>query len=174
VRSLVRLKRIHGRTGKRGDGAVHAGAQHRSERSLHRGPLRPALALHRFACRTTIGLSGEESRDLRRGGIVHDIGKVAVPEFILLKPGPLDAAERKIMEEHTIVGERICAPLKILPQRPAHHPVAPRKAGRHGLPRPFERRRDSAHRAHPANRGHLRFAHHRSPVPRGALARKGA
>jgi putative two-component system response regulator len=72
-----------------------------------------------------IGMSREECNDLRRSGIVHDIGKVAVPEFVLLKPGPLDAAERKIMEEHTIVGERICAPLKsfrnLLPIIRSHH-----------------------------------------------------
>lgn len=72
-----------------------------------------------------IGLSREDCNDLRRGGIVHDIGKVAVPEFVLLKPGFLDAAERKIMEVHTIVGERICAPLKsfrsILPVIRSHH-----------------------------------------------------
>ncbi len=62
---------------------------------------------------------------MRRGGIVHDIGKVAVPEFVLLKPGPLDPAERKIMEEHTVIGERICAPLKsfrnVLPIIRSHH-----------------------------------------------------
>jgi len=72
-----------------------------------------------------IGLSREDCNDLRRSGIVHDIGKVAVPEFVLLKPGLLDAAERKIMEVHTIVGERICAPLKsfrsILPVIRSHH-----------------------------------------------------
>jgi putative two-component system response regulator len=72
-----------------------------------------------------IGLSREDCTDLRRSGIVHDIGKVAVPEFVLLKPGPLDPAERKIMEEHTIVGERICAPLKsfrnVLPIIRWHH-----------------------------------------------------
>jgi putative two-component system response regulator len=48
-----------------------------------------------------------------------------VPESVLLKPGPLDAAERKIMEQHTIVGERICAPLKsfrnVLPIIRSHH-----------------------------------------------------
>ena len=70
-------------------------------------------------------MSGEERNDLRRGGIVHDIGKVAVPESVLLKPGPLDAAERKIMQEHTIVGERICAPMKsfrnVLPIIRSHH-----------------------------------------------------
>jgi putative two-component system response regulator len=72
-----------------------------------------------------IGLSQAACNDLRRGGIVHDIGKVAVPESILLKPGPLDPAERKIMEEHTIIGERICAPLKsfrnVLPIIRSHH-----------------------------------------------------
>jgi len=72
-----------------------------------------------------IGVSREDCNDLRRSGIVHDIGKVAVPEFVLLKPGPLDSAERKIMEEHTLVGERICAPLKsfrnVLPIIRSHH-----------------------------------------------------
>jgi putative two-component system response regulator len=72
-----------------------------------------------------IGLSEEQQIALRRGGIVHDIGKVAVPESVLLKPGPLDAAERKIMEEHPIAGERICAPLKsfrnVLPIIRSHH-----------------------------------------------------
>jgi len=50
---------------------------------------------------------------------------VVVPEHILLKPGPLDADERHIMESHTIVGERICAPLKsfrhVLPIIRHHH-----------------------------------------------------
>jgi putative two-component system response regulator len=72
-----------------------------------------------------VGLSREDCNDLRQSGIVPNIGKVAVPEFILLKPGPLDATERKIMEEHTIVGERICEPLKsfrnILPIIRRHH-----------------------------------------------------
>jgi putative two-component system response regulator len=72
-----------------------------------------------------IGLDEEGLVSLRRGGIVHDIGKVAVPEYILLKPGPLDASERKIMQQHTIVGERICSPLKsfrhVLPIIRSHH-----------------------------------------------------
>ncbi|MGB2890077.1 MAG: HD domain-containing phosphohydrolase, partial [Candidatus Acidiferrales bacterium] len=62
---------------------------------------------------------------LRRAGIVHDIGKVAVPERILLKPGPLTAEERKIIEQHPVVGEHICAPLKsfrhVLPIIRHHH-----------------------------------------------------
>jgi putative two-component system response regulator len=72
-----------------------------------------------------IGLTEEQLVALRRGGIVHDIGKVAVPESILLKPGPLDAGERLIMQQHTLAGERICEPLKsfrhVLPIIRSHH-----------------------------------------------------
>jgi putative two-component system response regulator len=59
-----------------------------------------------------VGLPEELRVALRRGGIVHDVGKVAVPEHILLKPGPLTDAEWKIMKLHPVVGEKICLPLK--------------------------------------------------------------
>jgi putative two-component system response regulator len=72
-----------------------------------------------------IGLPPEQIVALRRGGVVHDVGKVAVPDSILLKPGPLTPEERSIMQEHVIVGERICAPLKsfklVLPIIRHHH-----------------------------------------------------
>jgi putative two-component system response regulator len=62
---------------------------------------------------------------LRRAGIVHDVGKVAVPDAILLKPGPLTPDEWTLMREHPVVGERICAPLKsfrlVLPIIRHHH-----------------------------------------------------
>jgi putative two-component system response regulator len=83
------------------------------------------LSRYAVALGETLGLSEEQRVSLRRAAIVHDIGKVAVPEFVLRKPGPLDSAERKIIEEHTIVGEHICAPLKsfrqILPIIRSHH-----------------------------------------------------
>ena len=62
---------------------------------------------------------------LRRAGVVHDIGKVAVPDSILLKPGRLTEEEWKVIREHSVVGERICAPLKsfrlVLPIIRHHH-----------------------------------------------------
>jgi putative two-component system response regulator len=77
-----------------------------------------ALAQH-------LGLSEEQLLALRRAGIVHDIGKVGVPEHILLKPGPLTDEEWRIMKEHPVIGERICAPLKsfrlVLPIIRHHH-----------------------------------------------------
>jgi putative two-component system response regulator len=72
-----------------------------------------------------IGLSNDLQVALRRGGIVHDVGKVAVPEHILLKPGPLTEEEWRIMKRHPVVGERICQPLKsfrhVLPIIRHHH-----------------------------------------------------
>jgi HD-GYP domain-containing protein (c-di-GMP phosphodiesterase class II) len=53
-------------------------------------------------------------RDLRYGAVLHDIGKIAVPQAILAKPGPLDPAERAIMERHPLVGEQILAPVEFL------------------------------------------------------------
>ncbi|HZS52525.1 MAG TPA: HD domain-containing phosphohydrolase [Bryobacterales bacterium] len=72
-----------------------------------------------------LGLAPEQITALRRAGIVHDIGKVAVPDSILLKPARLTAEEWKIMREHPLVGEKICAPLNsfrlVLPIIRHHH-----------------------------------------------------
>jgi len=72
-----------------------------------------------------LGLTEEQCVALRRAGVVHDIGKVAIPEPILLKRGPLTAEERAIMQLHPVMGERICAPLKsfraVLPIIRHHH-----------------------------------------------------
>lgn len=72
-----------------------------------------------------IGLSAEDLLALKRAGIVHDIGKVAVPDAVLLKPSRLTTEEMKIMQEHPVVGESICRPLKsfqrVLPIIRHHH-----------------------------------------------------
>jgi two-component system, cell cycle response regulator len=54
-----------------------------------------------------LGLSGVELDGLARAAHLHDVGKVAVPDAILQKPGHLDAAEWDLMRQHTIAGERI-------------------------------------------------------------------
>lgn len=72
-----------------------------------------------------LGLPEDQIRALRRAGIVHDIGKVAVSDAILLKHGPLSPEETLIMRKHPVVGEGICAPLKtfrlVLPIIRHHH-----------------------------------------------------
>lgn len=50
---------------------------------------------------------------LKYGGILHDIGKIGVNEAILQKPGPLTPDEWREIKQHPIIGERICAPLRM-------------------------------------------------------------
>jgi putative two-component system response regulator len=72
-----------------------------------------------------LGLVEDQIVALHRAGVVHDVGKIAVPDAILLKPGKLSEQEWKIMREHPVVGESICAPLKsfrlVLPIIRHHH-----------------------------------------------------
>jgi putative two-component system response regulator len=72
-----------------------------------------------------LGMPEEELHDLRIGCLLHDIGKVAVPDEVLLKPGPLSAEEMQIVRQHPVIGEHICAPLKslrhVLPVIRHHH-----------------------------------------------------
>jgi putative two-component system response regulator len=72
-----------------------------------------------------LGLPEDQITALRRAGIVHDVGKIAVPDAILLKPGRLTPDEWTVIREHPMVGERICAPLKsfrlVLPIIRSHH-----------------------------------------------------
>src|SRR6266849_3266800 len=62
---------------------------------------------------------------LYRGGMIHDIGKIGIPDAILLKPGPLSADEQVTMHLHPIIGETIVAPLRtgagLLPIIRNHH-----------------------------------------------------
>lgn len=72
-----------------------------------------------------LGLDEESILALRRGGFLHDLGKVAIPDDVLKKGSNLTAAERKIMQRHPAIGERICKPLKslrkVLPIIRHHH-----------------------------------------------------
>lgn len=63
----------------------------------------------RLACATAVelGLVGEPLDAIRHGASLHDIGKMAIPESILDKPGPLTEAEWALMRRHTLIGERI-------------------------------------------------------------------
>lgn len=72
-----------------------------------------------------LGLSDDDVDALAKGGYLHDIGKLKVPDRILLKAGPLDDEEFEIMKLHTVWGEKICKPLrsvrKVLPIIRHHH-----------------------------------------------------
>jgi putative two-component system response regulator len=83
------------------------------------------LSRYSVALGGRLDLPPEQLKALHRGGILHDLGKVGVPDSILLKPGPLNEVERAVIREHPAIGERICAPLKslrlVLPIIRRHH-----------------------------------------------------
>ncbi|HET7555580.1 MAG TPA: diguanylate cyclase [Gaiellaceae bacterium] len=58
-----------------------------------------------------LGLDGGALKQLELGALFHDIGKIGIPTSILLKPGPLTSEERRIMETHPELGERILEPI---------------------------------------------------------------
>jgi HD-GYP domain-containing protein (c-di-GMP phosphodiesterase class II) len=58
-----------------------------------------------------LGLDTRSLKRLELGALFHDIGKIGIPEAILSKPGPLTADERKVVEKHPELGERIIAPI---------------------------------------------------------------
>lgn len=72
--------------------------------------------LSRYATELGLRLSLDEDdlHALARGGYFHDIGKIAIPDAILLKPGPLTAREQERMREHPVVGDRLCGNLRAL------------------------------------------------------------
>ncbi len=72
------------------------------------------LSRYSVALGNRLGLSKSLLKALNSGGILHDVGKVGIPDAILLKPGPLTDEERKIMNKHPVIGENICKPLHSL------------------------------------------------------------
>jgi putative two-component system response regulator len=63
-----------------------------------------------------IGIAAEDHELLYEGGVLHDLGKIAIPDAILLKPGPLSEEEFALMRQHSAEGERICLSLRSVAQ----------------------------------------------------------
>jgi putative two-component system response regulator len=72
--------------------------------------------LSRFAVRlgASLGLSKDELSALDRGGYLHDIGKIGIPDSILLKPTKLTSDEFEFIKQHTLIGDRLCGELRSL------------------------------------------------------------
>ena len=70
---------------------------------------------------------------LVRAAGLHDVGKVAIPESILSKPGPLDDGEMAFVRRHTLIGERILLAAPSLAPEAVHRAVESRALGRHRL-----------------------------------------
>jgi HD-GYP domain-containing protein (c-di-GMP phosphodiesterase class II) len=66
-----------------------------------------------------LGICGDELLHIKRGSLLHDIGKMAIPDGILLKPGELTLTERKYMELHPLFAKDMLDPIEFL------HPATP-------------------------------------------------
>mgnify|MGYP002783816073 CR=1 FL=1 len=100
-------------------------AQTVEQRDHYTGMHCQRLATYSVAIGLKLGLSREQLLALYRGGFLHDIGKVSVPDSILYKKSLLSDEEWEIMRSHTTRGEEICRPMKslapVLPIIRNHH-----------------------------------------------------
>lgn len=72
------------------------------------------LAHYGVALGRALGLDEDDLLALERGGYLHDIGKVGIPDSVLLKPSRLTPAEYELMKQHTVIGDRLCGQLRSL------------------------------------------------------------
>ena len=72
------------------------------------------MANYAAALGRRLNLDADDLQALRRGGMLHDIGMLAIPESVILKSGPLDPAEFDVVKTHTTVGDSLCSNLRSL------------------------------------------------------------
>jgi putative two-component system response regulator len=113
VRSLLRLKRYTDELDTADAVIISLALTIEARDQCTRGHCE-RLAAYAAALGAAVGVSEEEVDALRKGGFLHDIGKVGIPDAVLLKPGPLTPAEYAIMQQHTIIGDRLCGELRSL------------------------------------------------------------
>jgi putative nucleotidyltransferase with HDIG domain len=92
--------------------AIEALAVALTERDRYTGEHSQAVIEMSASVARNLGLRTAEVDRIRSAALLHDIGKVAIPDEILHKPGPLTDAEWILMREHPVIGERI---LSVLP-----------------------------------------------------------
>jgi putative two-component system response regulator len=72
------------------------------------------LAAYASALGRRIGCPADDLAALHRGGYLHDIGKIAVPDSVLLKPTRLEPSEYELIKQHPAVGERLCGDMRVM------------------------------------------------------------
>lgn len=100
-------------------------AQAVEKRDRYTGNHCERLAIYSVALGRALGLPKSQLIALHRGGFLHDIGKICIPDAILFKKGKLNEDEWRVMKSHTVKGEEICRPMKtlanVLPIIRSHH-----------------------------------------------------
>jgi putative two-component system response regulator len=113
IRSLLRSKAVTDSL-EEAESILFSLAQSVEQRDRCTGQHCRRLASYSVALGNALGLPRGELLALHRGGYLHDIGKIGIPDSILFKKGFLDDQEWLVMRSHTIKGEDICKPMKTL------------------------------------------------------------
>jgi len=124
VKSLLKLKEFVDEL-EHAESVVVALARGVESRDPYTGDHCDRLANYAVSLGKHIGLDQESLIALKRGGYLHDLGKVSIPDDVLKKGAGLTPEDWKLMKQHPIVGEEICRPLKsfrnVLPIIRHHH-----------------------------------------------------
>ena len=113
VRSLARIKRYTDDL-ESADSVILSLALTIEARDPYTGGHCERLARYGVALGAHLGLDEEPRIALHRGGFLHDVGKVGVPDAVLLKRGPLTPEERATMEQHPVIGDNLCGEMRSL------------------------------------------------------------
>ncbi len=113
VKSLIRQKRLNEDL-DHAEKVLFSIARTVESRDPNTGDHCERLVLRGKAFGEFLGLSRPEVRDLMWGGYLHDIGKVGIPDAVLLKQGKLTSEEWEVMQQHVLIGEKICQPLRTM------------------------------------------------------------
>lgn len=124
IRTMLRNKRAIDSL-EEAETILFALAQTVEQRDKETGNHCQRLATLSVALGTALGLPNDDLQALHRGGFLHDIGKIAVPDSILFKRGMLNEEEWAVMRSHTWKGEDVCRRMRslapVLPIIRNHH-----------------------------------------------------
>ncbi|MEB3267916.1 MAG: HD domain-containing phosphohydrolase [Leptolyngbya sp.] len=124
VRSLVHQKRLNEDLDHASE-ALFSIARTVESRDPHTGDHCERLSYLARDFGEYLDLPAAQIRDLMWASYLHDIGKVGIPDAVLIKTGPLTPSEQEIMQQHVFIGEDICRPLRtmkgVLPIIRHHH-----------------------------------------------------
>jgi putative two-component system response regulator len=112
-RSLLRLKRLIDELDT-AESVVFALARAVEAKSPYTQGHAARVALHALALADVVAVGPDERATLRKGAVLHDLGKISIPDAVLDKPGPLTPDEYELVKQHAVQGARIVEPLQSL------------------------------------------------------------
>ena len=113
VRSLLRLKRYTDELDSAESVILSLALTVEARDPYTRGHCQ-RLAAYSLLIGERIGASDEQLSALNRGGYLHDVGKIGVPDAVLFKPSGLTPEEYDVLKRHTVIGDRLCGDLRAL------------------------------------------------------------